>query len=190
MNKILYSLVINLLIFFLFPGYVSANGGDQRVIEGKYLINLSRSPFTPKAGQKVSMIASFVDIQTDKLISEDLIASIRIAKLGEGRGDRSFLFEQKDTRIKGGVLEFEYTFADSGLHEIFFGFAFASNPQKIYNAPDFLMDVQKADVGGKPQQVSSTGVIFNIVIGIVSLAVGYLLGYRRQAKNKALSLNV
>ena len=32
------------------------------------------------------------------------------------------------------VLELKYTFESSGLHEIFFDFAFASNPQKIYEA--------------------------------------------------------
>lgn len=65
--------IILLLIFvFLFAtDAVFANGGDQRIIEGKYLINLSRAPFTPRVGVKTSFLASFVDIQKDKLISED-----------------------------------------------------------------------------------------------------------------------
>lgn len=54
------------------------------------------------------MLASFVDIQTDKLIAEDLIVKIRIAKLGEGRSNREFLFEQDNLIAKGGILEFQY----------------------------------------------------------------------------------
>jgi hypothetical protein len=38
-----------IFIFFGLLGSfsVSANGRDQRVVDGKYLINLSRAPFTP-----------------------------------------------------------------------------------------------------------------------------------------------
>lgn len=32
-----------LLLIFLSPALTLANGGDQRVVEGKYLVNLSRS---------------------------------------------------------------------------------------------------------------------------------------------------
>lgn len=136
-----------LLIFFIICTVVGvpitlANGGDQRVVENKYLINLSRAPFTPIVGIKTSFLASFVDIQKNKLIGEDIIASIRISKLGEApKGN--FIFEKNDISIKGGILDFSYLFTDNGLHEIFFDFAFASNQKEIYNAPDFLIDVQK-----------------------------------------------
>ena len=133
-------------ILFAFPTFSLGNGGDQRVVEGKYLINLSRSPFTPAVGGKTSMLASFVDVQTGKLIGDDLIVKVRIAKLGEGRDKRQFLFERENLAAKGGILELQYTFEESGLHEIFFDFAFVSNPEKIYNAPDFLLDIQKSEV--------------------------------------------
>jgi len=159
-----------LLVILTFMSNISfANGGDQRVLDGKYLINLSRSPFTPKAGENVSMIASFVDIQTDKLITEDLIVKIRIAKLGEGR-ERKFLFKQENLIAKGGILEFQYTFNNPGLHEIFFDFAFSSNPQKVYKAPDFLLDVQKASI----QETSSLTLYLGIALGIV---VGFIGGW-------------
>ena len=160
--------VVLLLIYLLFPILSFANGGDQRVVEGEYLINLSRSPFTPKAGEKTAFIASFVDIQKDLLIAEDLVVKIRIAKLGEGR-ERKFLFEQDNIRAKGGILEFQYTFSEQGLHEIFFDFAFSSSPQKIYNAPDFLLDIQKPEVLEKAGQPISVwiglGAIFGFTIG-------------------------
>lgn len=176
MNKIaVIILFLGLILFLKLPSF--ANGGDQRVVEGKYLINLSRSPFTPKANEKNAFIASFVDIQTGKLIDEDLVVKIRIAKLGEGRDKRQFLFEQKDMRAKGGILEFQYVFKGQGLHEIFFDFAFVSNPQKIYNAPDFLLDIQKLEFSDK----QSPSILIWIGLGaILGFGVGWLI-FRKKA---------
>lgn len=170
MTRWQYQILFTILTFvltFYFPQKALANGGDQRVVEGKYLINLSRSPFTPKSGDNVAMIASFVDIQTRELISEDLIVKIRIARFGEGREKRQFLFEQENLRPKNGILEFQYTFKDSGLHEIFFDFVFASNPQTIYNAPDFLLDIQKGSTQGTPSLPFPLGIAIGAILGFV-----------------------
>ena len=150
-------------------GYsVLANGGDQRVVDGKYLINLSRAPFTPRIGDKVALLASFVDIEKNKLVSEDLIVSIRIAKLGGiGTDKRTFLFEKEKIPVRGGVLELSYTFMESGLHEIFFDFAFASNPSKVYEAPDFLLDVQKS-----PNGYNTNRILIAVVGGFVAGLIG------------------
>ena len=145
---------ILLLALIAMPAVSFANGGDQRVVEGTYLINLARSPFTPRVGEKTAMLISFVDLETNKLISEDLIVKIRIAKLGGvGTDKRTFLFEKEKIPVKGGILELPYTFTESGLHEIFFDFVFASNPQKIYEAPNFLIDVQKQPNGYNTNQI-------------------------------------
>ena len=167
--------VVLLLTFLLFPILSFANGGDQRVVDRKYLINLSRSPFTPAVGDKTSMLASFVDIQTDKLIAEDLIIKIRIAKLGEGRSNREFLLEQ-EMIAKGGILEFQYAFTKPGLHEIFFDFAFASSPAKIYNAPDFLLDIQKPDIVQKSNLSTLVWIGLGTVLG---LGIGWFIFRRR-----------
>ena len=128
---------------------VSANGGDQRLVEkGKYFINLSRAPFTPHVGVKTSFVASFFDVATNRLISENLIVRVRISKLGDAPKGK-FVFEQDNIAVKGGVLEFSYTFNEAVLHEIFFDFAFASNQEKVYNAPDFLIDVQPSQSSEK-----------------------------------------
>jgi hypothetical protein len=151
------------------PLFSLANGGDQRVVENKYLINLSRAPFTPKVGVKTSFLASFVDIQKNKLINEDLVVSIRISKLGDAPKGK-FIFEQDNIAVKGGVLEFSYTFNEAVLHEIFFDFAFASNPEKVYNAPDFLIDVQPTQVAGKSNKfvwiAAGIGIIIAFLIGL------------------------
>lgn len=164
--KILTALLPAIL---LLPAFTLANGGDQRVVEGAYLINLARSPFTPRVGVKTAMLISFVDLETNKLISEDLIAKIRIAKLGGGGAKREFLFEKGDLPAQGGVLEFSYTFEDPGLHEIFIDFALASNPQKVYEAPDFLMDVQNKE--------SRLNISWFVIGFMVSSIVGGILGF-------------
>ncbi|MBI3274341.1 MAG: hypothetical protein HYZ69_04315 [Candidatus Colwellbacteria bacterium] len=161
------------LLIFLLPALASANGGDQRVVEGKYLINLARSPFTPRAGERTAMLISFVDLATNKLIAEDLVVKIRIAKLGGiSSAKREFLFEKKDILVQGGVLEFPYTFGNTGLHEIFMDFALASNPQKIYESPDFLMDVQD-----KESKFSISRFIIDFMLSIiVGIALGFMFG--------------
>lgn len=171
MNKL-----ILLAILLLIPTLSFANGGDQRVVENKYFINLSRAPFTPRVGVQTSFLASFVDIQKNKLIAEDLIVKVRIAKQGGAGGKREFIFEQDNLIIKGGILELKYTFDNSGLHEIFFDFAFIPNPQKIYEVPDFMIDVQKQETSPKNQFILLT------MTGLAGLIVGFIIGRNKNIK--------
>jgi len=152
---------------------VSANGGDQRLVEkGKYFINLSRAPFTPHVGVKTSFVASFFDVATNRLISENLIVRVRISKLGDiPKGN--FIFDQENIMVKGGVLEFPYTFSEAVLHEIFFDFAFASNPERVYNVPDFLMDVQNKE----PQLNINRFIIWFMLSSILGVALGFVFGF-------------
>lgn len=158
--------LILLAMLLLIPTLSSANGGDQRVVENKYFINLSRAPFTPRVGIQTSFLASFVDIQKNKLIAEDLIVKVRIAKQGGAGGKREFIFEQDNIIVKGGILELKYTFDNSGLHEIFFDFAFTSNSERVYEVPDFLIDVQK-NLENKT----------NYLLVIIGPVVGFVLGW-------------
>lgn len=162
------------------PAASLANGGDQRVIQNKYLINLSRAPFTPRVNVKTSMLASFVDIQKSKLIAEDLIAKVRIAKLGGGMDKQEFLLEQDNLPVKNGVLELAYTFTEAGLHEIFFDFAFATYPKTIYAAPDFLLDIQPAL---QDKNSDTKTLMVGIYIGGIIGALATWLLVRRRNKN-------
>lgn len=171
------TLLILFLLFFTFPNYSFANGGDQRVVEGgKYLVNVSKVPFTPKASERVKMLVSFGDTQKDALISEDLLVNIRIAKLTKSIGDkREFLFKKDGIKVQHGVLEFSYTFQESGLHEVFFDFAFSSDPQKIYSPPDFLMDIQKQST-----PVSTISELPTIIVFMLTgFAAGWILRGRK-----------
>jgi hypothetical protein len=170
-------LLLFLLAIAIIPFITLANGGDQRVVENKYLINLSRAPFTPRVGVKTSFLASFVDLQKNKLMSDDLVVRIRISKLGDAPKGK-FIYEQDNIAVKGGVLDFPYTFSEAVLHEIFFDFAFASNPEKVYNAPDFLIDVQpipSAEKSNKPLFIGAG-------LGIVAVfLIGFIIGRKTKS---------
>lgn len=156
------------LMILITANLVSANGGDQRLVErGKYYINLSRAPFTPRIGIKTSFVASFFDVGANRLISKDLTVRVRISKLGDAPKGK-FVFEQDNIVVRGGVLEFSYIFNEVALHEIFFDFALTSNPEKIYEAPDFLLDVQKQPGGYSINQILMTvfgGFAMGLVVG-------------------------
>lgn len=125
--------------FLTWSSAVLANGGDQRVVAGKYIINVSRAPFTPVANRENKMIISFADIAHDTLINEDLTVNVRIVELNGS----AQVFQQSGIQVSDGITELSYTFEKSGLHEIFFEFALASDPSIVYIAPDFLIDVQE-----------------------------------------------
>ncbi len=166
-------------LLLAFPVFALGNGGDQRIVEGgKYFINMSRAPFTPRAGVKTAMLISIADGKTGRPIKDDSILRIRIFKMAGKGGSRELLFEQKDIAVKGGVLEFPYTFAESGLHEVFLDFALASEPDKIIEPPDFLMDVQKPEQKDRGKQNA-----LPYLFAVLGFALGWCLrGIGRSGK--------
>ena len=179
-----------LFLFFaaslLLPSAALGNGGDQRVVAGgKYLVNLSRAPFTPRAGEKNSMIFSFGDVRKDAIITEPMLVNIRIAKVNDigPHGERQWLLQQEHILVKTGALDFPYTFARPGLHEIFVEFAFAANSTTVYMAPDFLLDIQppvvsKADASCPATAIAPTKPFnpANLLVGIAGAALGFIGG--------------
>ncbi|MDP3769588.1 MAG: hypothetical protein Q8R40_01445 [bacterium] len=123
-------------------------------------------------------MASFVDIQKNKLISEDLVVTIRIAQL-DGATKKEFVYEKDNILIHGGVFEFPYTFITTGLHEVFFDFAFTSRPEKVYEAPDFLIDIQPKAKELLPQ--------ISLILFAVGVTTGALITWiftvRKKIKN-------
>lgn len=80
MSKQILTLLLFLITTIFAPSTVFANGGDQRVLNNEYLINLARAPFTPIAGVKTAMTISFVDLKTGRLIQDDLLVTVRVGK--------------------------------------------------------------------------------------------------------------
>jgi hypothetical protein len=123
---------------------------------------------------KTAMLISIADGKTGRPVKDGLLLQIRIAKLGGAGGARTFLFEQDNISVQGGVAEFSYTFAESGLHELFLDFAFAANPDKIYEPPDFLMDVQKLEQSPAKGQ--------NAFFGLIAVLFGFSIGWFLRGK--------
>lgn len=138
------------------------------MVEGKYFINLSRSPFTPRAGEPNAMLITFADVKTNRPLKEDIIAKIRVAKLKAiGIDDRQFIFEKDNLKVEGGILEFSYTFQEAGLHEVFLDFAFADRPKKVFSAPDFLIDAQRSEQPTPKAGFDFFGALLWLVAGLV-----------------------
>lgn len=172
-NSVFVPLLLFLTAAYVVPVFTFANGGDQRVVGNEYLINFARSPFTPIAGTKTAMTVSFVDLTTGQVIKDDILVTVRV---GEGRGSTTFTYEEKDILVRGGILEWSYTFNAPGIHELFFNFVFVSDPQKIYEPPDFLLDIQKPETA-----IQASGVIFT---GILSAFGGGIIGWVIRRKTK------
>lgn len=166
MNRIFLLLF---LFLFIAPMATLANGGDQRVLGNEYLINLARSPFTPIAGTKTAMTVSFVDLKTGRLIQDDILVTVRV---GEGRGSKNFVHEEKDILVKGGILEWSYTFVKPGIHELFFNFAFVSDPQTIHEPPDFLLDIQKPETQIKNDKTMFVAILALLIGGVAGWFIG------------------
>jgi hypothetical protein len=157
-----------LLVFgFLGPQLSFANGGDQRVLGREYLINLSRSPFTPIAGTKSAMTVSFVDLLTGRPIQEDIFVTVRV---GKGRGSKTFIHEEKSIPVTGGILDWSYVFDDTGIHELFFSFAFTAEPNVMYEPPDFLLDVQKAEEAER-----NTSIAVVLIAALLGATCGFMI---------------
>lgn len=184
-NIIMTKIFLTALVFMLIaPVAAHANGGDQRVVDGTYLINLSRSPFTPTARQETQFLASFVDLKTNRLIDDDLIVTIRIGKLGESAKGK-FVFE-KNVKTDGAVFGFTHIFKSEGLHEVFFDFGLASNPNVVYAAPDFLIDVQEPI---DARTSASYGVIITAILlgSVVGFAIKSLVGTKNSHYKRTIS---
>lgn len=143
-----------------------ANGGDQRVVAGKYIINLSRVPFTPVARQENKMIVSFGDIEMDALIAQDLRLDVRIQEFNGS----TVVFEQKAIPVQDGIFELTYTFTNPGLHEVFFTFTLVEDSAAVYVAPDFLIDVQPAPIEVVKDENTAVMAI------LISTGIGFLAG--------------
>ncbi len=120
---------------------VAAHGGDTHIVDGRYAVALSRAPLTPRAGEKVSFVLSFGDLAKDALITENIVARVRIARFTAAGDRRDFLFEWRGVPVRGGALDFPYAFRAPGLYEIFVDFAFAADPKTIHEPEDFLIEV-------------------------------------------------
>lgn len=156
-----------LLVFLALPLIASAHGGEQRVVDGAYIVTMSRAPFTPRVGVPTKLLISISDIKSGNVSDKDAIITLRVAKLASPGDAPQFIFEEKNITAERSTLGYTYNFAEAGFYEIYIDFAFADNPTKLMSAEDFLLDVQESHEQG------NTIPLFWILVGILAgVAVG------------------
>ena len=157
---------IFILLVFAMPAFVSANGGDQRIVESKYVVNFARAPFTPIAGEETSFVVSFFDYEKNFLVQDDLIVNVFIRKQAVDQ----FIFKKTGIEISSGVAEFKATLDDPGLHEVFYEFRFKENPEELITVPDYLLDVKAPEyIAGDKHRI-----FYSLGIGLI---VGVIIGF-------------
>lgn len=156
-----------LLIGFLLPLAVSANGGIKEIAEGKYMVNLSAAPIAPFIGEKQSMLLGFADIYGN-LIQKDISVDLTL------KYQHQTLLEQKNLTADNGVLPFQYTYEKPGIYELFVAFRLPDEPDHTYMPEDFMIDVK--DRQSSPQPIPP--IISIAAVGFVGLALGFAFGKR------------
>lgn len=156
-----------LLIGFLLPLAVHANGGIKEVAEGKYIVNLSAAPIAPFIGEKQSMLIGFADIRGN-LIQKDISVDL-ILKYGHEP-----VMERKNLLAENGVLPFQFIYEKPGVYELVVAFRLPDKLNHTYMPEDFMIDVKERQ-GGAP---SAFPVIPMAGAGIIGLVLGFALGKR------------
>ncbi len=64
----------------LIPSALSAHGTMQKIVEGKYVLNLSSAPLAPDAGKRQQNVLSLSDVETNTLIPKASIFTVEIRK--------------------------------------------------------------------------------------------------------------
>ncbi|MEK7630855.1 MAG: hypothetical protein AAB417_02415 [Patescibacteria group bacterium] len=142
MKKILLALMLAL------PLVAGAHGGEQRVVDGTYIVSMSRAPFTPRMGVPTKLLISISDIASGNVSDKDAIINLRVARLASPGDEPQFIFEEKNIKAERSTLGYSYTFREVGFHEIYIDFAFVDSPTKVMSASDYLLDVQPAQEAG------------------------------------------
>lgn len=147
---------------------VSANGGNIRLAEGKYLVNISSAPVTPVAGENVAMLISFADIKKNELLNQNIRVWLEIRL----KATEEVIFPEQEYRAEGGVLEFNFVYPHAGLHELFVRFEKPDEPGKIYITEDFLVDAQPAP----ERKTARPGWPVIILAALAGIGIGFFVG--------------
>lgn len=175
------------IIFSFSSTPVLANGGPQKLVDD-VLINLAHVPLSPMTGEKVAFLSTFVNA-TKVILEEDVTivqdnrtiqappiirdnASIKIWATDFSGGNKTFELPIKKIENDFVIFEFEYTFENPGLYELFFEFNLSSASGKTYVA-DFPLQVrEKAEVATNVPVIAYTIVL---VLLFAAFGLGWML---------------
>lgn len=151
-------LILGLLIGIA-PAAASAHGAMQKIVEGRYLMNLTSVPIAPVVGQKQSNIFALSDAATNNFITENSVFFITVKKNGKT------FYTSPLLTATGGLLAFDYAYPEPGTYELQAMFRFPGDEYQ-YMPDDYWVQVNEVPI----ISVSSTG---NIMISVLC---GFVLG--------------
>ncbi len=143
------------------PAAAGAHGAMQKIVDGKYLLNLTSIPIAPYAGQEQQNIVAVSDLQ-ENLIKENAVFGIELKQ------NDTVVYSAKNLVATGGLLPFLYTYAKPGNYELFFAFQMPGDPT-LYQPQDYWIQVVE-----KPQAVSGSSAIPTVLAGVLGLVSGFL----------------
>src|SRR5689334_4354039 len=96
---------IIVLLSALLVSVASAHGAMQKIVEGRYLLNLTSAPIAPVAGKEQQNLLAISDL-SDNLIERNAFFDIEIRK------NDVAVYQAHNLMATGGLLSFNYTFKD------------------------------------------------------------------------------
>lgn len=163
-----YKTILSAVLLAL-PLALSAHGGMQKIAEGKYLVNISSAPIAPYVGQEQQNIIALSDVETNSLIELNSVFDIEIRK------DEKVLYAESNVVAEGGLLQFNYTYPEPGIYELFTRFHLPDDDH-VYEPEDFWIQVHPAPSGEMTQEKSGNKLGVGMAIGIaigISIGGGY-----------------
>lgn len=159
--------ITGLLFLQILP--VAAHGTMQKIVEGKYLVNLSSAPIAPYVGQEQQNIIAISDVATDSLITKSSVFDIELHK------DDKPVYVGRNLVGTGGLLSFHYTYPSAGTYELFIKFHFPSDSH-IYEPEDYWVQVNPKQQQAAPQSVMQAPPPLPVSTMAISIVVACLAG--------------
>lgn len=139
----------------------------QKIIEERYLLNLTSVPLSPDIGVKQQNILAVSDL-ANNLITTTPIFDIEISKDGD------VVFSKEDMTAVGGLLAFTYIYPEAGEYEILATFRLPDSDH-VYVGDHFMVQV---DAGGKAG-IDTTAITLIVIALVIGGALGFITGRRK-----------
>ncbi|MCA9370718.1 MAG: hypothetical protein KC680_02030 [Candidatus Peregrinibacteria bacterium] len=146
-------------VFLLSTSVASAHGGNQRIVDEKYIVHLTSAPMFPFTGETTQNTITISDLE-ENFLSVPLSAEIVLKKNDVTR------WESGPLTAADGFIEFAITYPEAGLYELFVQFTFEGDTV-TYEPDDFYVQARS------PAGTSNNAYILlaGILVGIATCRV-------------------
>ncbi len=141
------------------PVTAGAHGAMQKIVEGRYLMNLTSVPIAPVVGQKQSNLFALSDAATNTFITADSVFFITVKKNGKT------LYTSPLMTATGGLLAFDYAYPEPGTYELQAMFRFPDDDHQ-YMPDDYWVQVNETPApAASPVDTAIIALLIGIVLG-------------------------